>query len=284
MPTFDKLKKSQVTKVVYLGHSRAGKTGSLAALGAAGYNVRILDLDRKAEVLADFITNKKSIYRVARPGLWTQEQADTLQERMSYVPLDETPMKLGTSIVSKGDLWKKIGDQLMDWKDEDKSFGNIGNWTPQDVLAIDGLSALSLAAHTQARALGGRLAPNSPQDWTDIGIAQQNVKNLMKMLAADSVRCNIVLIAHIAYIETEAGPTKGFPQTIGNKLSPMISQDFSHAIMAKSSGQGDKERRVIVTQTTGTIDLGSSAPMRVKPEYPLETGLAEYFRDIRQEG
>lgn len=282
MPTFDKLKKSQVTKIVYLGHSRSGKTGSLASLGAAGYNVRILDLDRKAEILADYITNPKSMYRRACAGLWTQEQADSIGTRMSYVPLDESQAKLGGKLVPKGDLWKKIMDQLTDWKDDGQSFGNVATWTPGDVLVIDTLSKLAEAAHTQARALGGRLV--GPQDWTDIGVAQRDVKNLLTLLASTDINCNIILVAHIDYIETEGGPTKGFPQTIGNKLSPKINQDFSHAIMAKSSGQGDKEKRVIVTQTTGMIDLGSSAPMRVKGEYALETGLAEYFRDIRSEG
>ena len=285
MPTFEEEKADgpdkQVTKLVYVGHSRSGKTGSLASLAAAGYNVRVLDLDRKVDVLRDYVLNKeKSPYRRACAGLWTQEQADTIAKRVSYVQLDETQVRLRESLVPKGDLWGKISLQLADWKDGTRSLGNVETWTPRDVLAIDGLSRLSMAAFTNVLALNGRLL--SKPEWSDYGQTQAMVKRLMELLANKSLNCNVIIIAHIDFIETEGGPTKGFPQTVGAKLSPKISQDFSHAIMAKLSGQGDKEKRVIITQSSGNVDLGSAAPLRVKPEYDLSTGLAEYFRDIRQ--
>jgi hypothetical protein len=106
MPTFEDYKDSQVTKMIYMGHTGSGKTGSTPALAAAGYNVRILDLDKGVEVIKDFVLNPASIYRKARPGLWSQEDADTTPRRISYMPIsDTTSIGAKGDIVTKGDSW-----------------------------------------------------------------------------------------------------------------------------------------------------------------------------------
>ena len=97
------------------------------------------------------------------------------------------------------------------------------------------------------------------------------------LLYAEQVKCNIILICHISPVEIEGEPTKGFPQTIGKALAPKIGQYFSHALLAKQVG----DRRVIQTSAGGMVKLMTPAPLRVKAEYPLETGLAEYFRDVK---
>ena len=101
------------------------------------------------------------------------------------------------------------------------------------------------------------------------------------LLYSDAIKCNVVMVCHIAFIETEGGPTRGFPQTVGKAISPKIGQYFNHALLAKSSGQGEAAKRVILTNTSGMIELKNAAPLRVKPEYGLATGLAEYFRDVK---
>jgi len=51
--------------------------------------------------------------------------------------------------------------------------------------------------------------------------------------------------------------------------------------MAQTTGQGTNQKRRIKTSTVGVIELKNSAPLRVDSEYPLETGLAQYFKAIR---
>ena len=284
MPTFESNSETKSTvppstKMLYLGHSRSGKTGSLVSLAAAGYDVRILDLDQKSDVCRDFVLNReKSIYRRAREGLWTQAQADTVAQRLSFVSLAETTIDIRGTVVPKGDLWTKINAQFTKWTDAGRDLGSIDDWGPEVVLVIDGLSRLAQAAFTNVLALNGRLTSRPEQG--DYNIGQQMVLRLMPLLAAK--RCNVIVVCHIQFVEVDGQPMKGFPQTVGKAINHQIPQHFSHALMAKVSGQGDKERRVIVTQSSGMIDLGSAAPLRVKAEYDLATGLAEYFRDIRQ--
>ena len=61
MPTYEDSELAELgpNKMLYLGHTGAGKTGSLAALAAAGYNVRILDLDKGTQILRDYMRNKE---------------------------------------------------------------------------------------------------------------------------------------------------------------------------------------------------------------------------------
>lgn len=281
MPDFTTYVDSQTTKLLLLGHSGVGKTGSLVSLAAAGYNVFVLDLDKGVEVLKDFVMNKeKSVYRTAKPPLWDQKLADTLPERLRYVAVSDTvSLNSKGDLVTKGDSWTKAMGQLQDWKDGERSWGNITSWGPKDVLAIDGLSRLADAAFNQHLAMNSRIGKPEQRDY---GAAQGALKRLLWLLFSDEVKCNVVMVCHIKPVEIDGEPIRGFPQTIGSALSPEVGQFFNHALLASQSGQGDNVKRVITTRTKGFVQLKTPAPLRVKAEYDLATGLAEYFADIRR--
>jgi hypothetical protein len=281
MPGFGDFAASQTTKMLYIGHSGVGKTGSLCSLAAAGYNVRILDLDKGVELIAGYVNDPRSPYTKAKPGVWTEEQARSIKERISFVPLDEGMVLVGKDIIPKGELWNKISTQLTNWVDGETKLGNIGTWGPKDVLVIDGLSRLAQAAFNFQLKMNGRLVGRPEQ--SDYWSAQQYVLKLLMLLYSSEVKCNVIMICHISFIETKDGPTRGFAQSIGKALSPQIGQFFNHALLAKAAGQGENVKRVILTNTSGMVDLKSAAPLRVKSEYELSSGLAEYFRDVRGE-
>lgn len=281
MPGFEDYVESQITKMLYLGHTGAGKTGSVVSLAAAGYNVYIADLDKGVEVIKDFVMNSASPYRKAhKDGLWTKEQADTLSSRIRYVPISDS-VSVGSKgeLLTRGDSWAKFISLMQDWKDGDKSYGAISSWGPKDILFIDGLSRLADAAFNQHLAMNSRLGKPEQRDY---GAAQGALKRLLWMLYSDEIKCNIIMVCHIKPVDIEGEPTRGFPQTIGSALSPEIGQFFNHALLARQSGQGEGIKRVISTRTSGFVQLKTPAPLRVKPEYPLEDGLAAYFADIRR--
>lgn len=295
--TFDEYETSQSIKMLYIGNSGSGKTGSLVSLAAAGYQVRILDLDKGVEVIKDFVLNPASPYRhdsgLANSllqgwspvkGLWSEELGQSISKRISFVPLDETlaVVKIPNSqmkTVPKGDLYSKIQVQFDSWKEGEKSFGSILTWGPDTILVIDGLSRFGEAIFNQQLAIGGRLISRPEQ--SDYGMGQRElIRNLM-LLYSDAIKCHVIMVCHLDFIETEAGPTKVFPKTnIGKAVAPIIGTFFNHALLAQSTGQGPAERRIIKTNTSGMIELKTAAPLRVKGEYSLSTGLAEYFRDV----
>jgi len=283
--TFNDPQEDLPNKIIYLGHYGAGKTGSLASLAAAGFNVRILDIDKKTQILRDYMLNaERSIYLKASPGLWDAETAKGTAGRLSFVSLDETMVLAGAKgkerYVPKGDLWGKAMEQMNHWVDGASDFGNIGTWGPSDVLVLDGLSRLSQAAMDQQLALSGNITKFGSQlgDYRpDTYNAQIMIARLLQTLQSSAVKCHVIVICHIALTANEVGVSEGFPQTVGSKFAPKIGQYFSHALLAKQVG----DKRVIQTSAGGMVKLMTPAPLRVKSEYPLETGLAEYFRDVK---
>lgn len=283
MPTFENFTQSQLIKALYLGDSSVGKTGSLVALAAAGYNVRILDLDNGVELLRDFVTNKTaSMYLRESPGRWTAAQAAGTPGRLSYITITETFHTIQGRFLPKADAWGKMNKQLDNWVDGGQVFGNIDKWSSGDVLVIDGLTKMANAAWNWQLAMNGRLTGKPEQN--DYWQAQKLVKDVLLVLQGTSTPCHVIVICHVDYIENDSGLTRGYPKTIGKALSIQLAQDWNHTLLAKSSGQGAGVKRKIFTTTTGTIDLKNTAPLRVKPEYDLETGLADYFKDVLGHG
>lgn len=291
MPDFtSKRTAKQITRLLYLGHTGAGKTGSLCSLAAAGYNVRILDLDDGTEIIDDFVSNSDSPYRKSSPmGLWTADQTKDVASRISYVTITESYKLTGARAVPKGDSWKKISDQLNDWKDGEVRLGNIASWGPQDILVIDGLSRLCESAMNFQLAMNGRLI-SGPQVGTsgsnDYTQAYNMILSFLDLLKCGDIKCSVIMICHIALLERGDGASKeikGFPQTVGRAISPKIGQYFNHALMAKSVGEGQATRRMIVTNNADLVELKTTIPLRVKKEYPLSTGLAEYFKLLREQ-
>jgi hypothetical protein len=294
MPSFLDYPASPSTKLIYLGHSGAGKTGSLVSLAAAGYNVRILDLDNKAEIIRDYLFNPRSIYLRERPGLWTTEQANTVASRISFVTCTESFNIRGVKAVPRGDSWQKINQLLNDWRDGDDKPGNLSKWLPTDILVIDSFSRLCEAAMNFQLSLNGRLETGpaaGASSTNDYAAAYRLIGDFLQLLKSSEIKCNVILICHIVFMEEPTGggrqttvtrTAKGFPQVFGRAMiSPTITQYFSHAIRAKSVGNEPSVKRTIITNNDENVELINTAPLRVPREYPLETGLAEYFRDIR---
>jgi hypothetical protein len=102
------------------------------------------------------------------------------------------------------------------------------------------------------------------------------------MLYDDGVKCNIIVNCHIVYIGEENGPQHGYPASLGKALSPKIGRYFNTVLLTRTTGQGTNTKRQILTNSTGMVELKTTAPSRVEASYPIETGLADYFKTIRQ--
>lgn len=278
MPNVDEYPESELIKMIYLGDSGAGKTGSLMSLAAAGYNVRVLDLDKGAQILRSYATDPKSIYLQPKAGLWTEAQAKSVASRINYKTISETYTQIKNSLVPKGDSWEAILNQLTEWKDGERNLGKLDHWTTNDVLVIDSFSRFCDARMSLELVLNGRAMQGRQQG--DYFKVQSAIESALELLVSKAVHCHVIMICHISYEEQDDGSIKGVPQSMGKALGPKIGQHFNHSLLAKATGQGTMEKRKILTKTMGMIGLKTSAPLSVKPEYDLETGLAEYFRAV----
>lgn len=255
---------SNTLKMLFIGDSGAGKTGALASLASAGYNLRILDLDNGLDVLTNLLTGPNSPY------------AKDAISRVSYVTVTEKmATRNGTVRASAATVWPRVTNLLADWADGDEKFGPVVTWTPNEVLVIDSLTLLSTSCLNYVLSLNGRLGQHPQlQDW---GAAQNLMESLLQMLYSTEVKCNVIINCHITYIGDEGGITRAYPAALGRALPPKIGRYFNTMLLASSRGSGNNIKRQIHTNTVGFLDLKNTAPLSVKSEYPLATGLAEYF-------
>ncbi len=300
MATFQSpIKSTAPIKMMLLGHTGAGKTGATMSLAAAGYKIHHLCFDGPPEILSEYIHNPKSIYRNQRPGLWTKEMADSLHERIFYEVVTEGRNIVGGRAIPKGDSWQKANLILNNWIDSEtkEKFGNISTWGSDRVLILDSWSRMCEAAMTFHLAMNGRLAEGpkvGTYDDNDYSATYRNIFSFLDLLKAEEIKCHIILICHIDFLDisqpAQSGkPNKaemdvrGFPQTLGSgrRLGPKIGQYFNHALRAKQTGTHPMIRREIITNTDEHVELKTTAPLKVKQSYPLETGLAEYFLAVR---
>ncbi len=262
----------QTTKLLLCGDSGSGKSGALASLADAGFNLRILDLDNGLDVLSNLLRDPKSPYK-----------KDSIS-RVEYETLTD-PMKVsgGKLVPSKATVWQRSIKLLDMWSSASGASADLGpiiSWGTQDILVIDSLTFLCKAALNFTLSMNARLGQKPHQgDWYD---GQQMIEGLLEKLYDENVKCNIIVISHITYIGEENGPMHGYPATLGKALSPKVGRYFNSALMIKTTGQGQNQKRKILTNTSGVVELKNSAPLRVKPEYDIAFGLAEFFRDVRQ--
>ena len=73
------------------------------------------------------------------------------------------------------------------------------------------------------------------------------------------------------------------PATLGRALSPKIGVFFNSVLFLKRSGTNASAKREFFTSPQGVVEVKNSAPFSVKTSYPIETGLADFFRDVRGE-
>lgn len=290
MPSMEDHHGSKVVKLLFLGDSGTGKTGALCSLADAGYKLRILDMDNGANIIRSMFTAAGSRYK--RENL----------KNIHYVTLTDTVKFIsGSPSATKAKSWPEAVAMLNHWREKvpgvaltpgtppvppvyENDFGPLTTWTEKDVLVIDSLTFLGKACLNYELSLNSHLGQRPTQpEW---GLAQNRLESILAMLYDDDVTCNIVMTAHLKYKEESDGALgKGSPVSLGKALDPLIGRYFNDTIMIGKSGIGKAEKRVIMTSSniaTGSlIELKSSNPLAVKAEYPIETGLADYFRDVK---
>lgn len=296
-------------KILNVGETGAGKTGALAALCAAGFNVRAIDLESGIETLVNLLNDPKAKYpKEAISRLrWR-----TLTERMRVLNGNLVPMSATVypAMINMFEKW--TGDFRYDpaaceaaWKGEARepteqelrgyfkcsdSLGSIYSWSSKDVLAIDTLTGAGDAAVNHHLMMQGKLgAPRSSMEgMRDAGTAQSLIEKLLQFMRDDNLKCNVVVNTHLNWAKEDGstpevgydGPKYGFPSAIGKALNQKIGRNFNHMLMTRRVGL---EHR-IYTRGVPNIGLKSGAPLRVKESYPLHMGLAEYFADVNKMG
>lgn len=264
MGTLDNHQSNEYVKLLLIGNAKSGKTGSLVSLVKAGYKLRILDLDNLLDIL-------KYMVRKECPEYLTNVESRVLRDKRKATAM-------GAVLAGKPNAYINAVKMIERWKYTDLDgteidLGPPSEWGPDCILVIDSLSRLCDAAYDWITAI----SPSDQHGKAIYGDAQDAVENLLSMLTSDAMTCNLVVIAHVTYQDMPDGTKKGFPQGVGQKLSPKIPQYFSSVVLYTNQNG----KRTLQTTSNPLIDLANPAPFAMEKEYPIETGLASFFEVLR---
>lgn len=268
MPSLVDHQSNDFTKLLLIGDAKSGKTGSLVSLVKAGYRLRILDLDNLLDILKYMIIKEC-------PDQLKNVEFRTIRDKRKATPagmvIDGTP-KAFIDATKMLDSWKyKLPSG------EEVDLGRPGDWGPDCILVVDSLSRLCDAAFDWREPLTPRGRSGEYDKRATYKDAQDAVEDLIAGLTSDSFKTNVIVIAHITYLEQPDGTTKGFPQGVGQKLSPKIGQYFPSVILYTNKGG----KRTLQTNSTPLIDLANPKPFAMQPSYPIESGLASFFEVLQ---
>lgn len=268
MAALEQQSSANSAKILAIGGNGSGKTGSLISLLDAGFKVRLLDFDKGAEIINQLAVGK------ARDLIDIESFSDDYkmtgsgnQQRM----IPATPLK-GFNGAMKC---------LADWP----GHGSPMTWGTDTVLVLDSLTMLGKYMMNHVQVLKNKHISADPKDWhpsqPDWGDAMMLQENLMAQLFSDSIKCHVIVMAHITFVQPEGEPmTKGYPSALGSKLPPKIGGYFNHLLHYTAQGVGANAKRGFSTKSSVTIETKTPAPGKVKDWYPIGTGLAEYFADL----
>lgn len=262
MPSLAQHQSNDFTKCLVVGDSGAGKTGALTSLVAKGYKLRILDFDNNLDILKGCIEHECS-------DKLNNVEFRTLRDKRKAGPE-------GAMIDGKPIAFSNALKMLDHWKYEDVDLGRPANWGPDCILVLDSLSRFCDAAYDFRLPLAVVGRSGEIDLRAVYGDAQDAVENTIANLTSPQFETNVIVIAHIVYQETPEG-IKGFPQGVGQKLSPKIPQYFPTKIRFFNKGG----KRSIKTTSTPMIDLANPKPFDMASEYPIETGMADIFGVLR---
>lgn len=257
MPKLTEHHSAKFVKLMYLGNSGTGKTGSLVSLVGAGYKLRILDMDNGLESLRQ---------EVARQFPDKMENVDYITLRDDIVAGSNGPLIMAKAYV-------KAVKFLSKWEDDSVP----SEWGEDTILVVDSLTSLGDAALAWAEKTG----PSSKDRRQYYFMAQESIEHLIAMMTSEAWHSNVIICTHISYKELEEGVNKGWPSAVGSAIGPKLPKYFNTMIQAEVVGSGASVKRKIRTIPSAQIDLKNPTPFRIEGTYDLNTGLAEVFGKLK---
>lgn len=264
MPSLDEHTSSKFTKVLYIGDSGTGKTGSLTSLVEAGYKLRILDMDNNLTVLKEFVKR-------------------TCPDKIGNIDYETRRDKYkgtagGPIISGVAKAYVDATKLMTTWSDDTIP----SEWGEDTIFVLDSLSSLGRAAYDWCKSLNPTNVGKAQLQW--YRDAQNSVEAIIGLLTSAAFECNVIVISHVQYVKDKdtGAIVKGQTNIIGEALGPNIPRYFGSLILAENEGIGKTAKRVIRTVPTNLITLKTPAPFKIDETYPLETGLAEIFAKLKE--
>lgn len=251
---------NKIVKMLYVGASGSGKTGSLASLVDDGYNLRILDMDNGLDYLMNHV-KKHSPERI--------DQIDyiTVRDRMKA---DRTK---GAKPAGGTRAYVEAIQYMNEWDD-----GTVpAEWGEDTIFVLDSLTLFGRAALRWAEGL----KPDAKDGRQWYATAQKSILDVLDMLTSDEFKCNVIVCTHIDIVEHEDGGVDRYASSIGKALGPKIPSVFNTMVMAHTKKRGSNQTRQIHTIPAEGMELKNSSAGDLAAALPLETGMSTLFKTLK---
>lgn len=262
MPSLKDHQSNSYTKLLLLGDAKSGKTTSLVSLVAAGYKLRILDLDNLLDPLKEAILSRC-------PELIGNVEFATLRDKRKAG--SQGPIIAGTPTAFVSTV--KLIDH---WKEGDTDLGRPTEWANDCILVLDSFSRFCDAAYDFRESIASVGKSGEKDGRAVYGDAQDAVESTLAHLTSASFTCNVIVICHGQYMDLPDGTKKLFPQGVGQKLSPKIPQYFPVYIRYVNKAG----KRTIQLESNSLIDLAFPKPDALR-DLSTDDGLAQIFAALR---
>lgn len=262
MPKLSQRKEASAIKLMAIGDSGTGKTGALESLVRAGFKLKVLDFDRGLDYLQEALADTPA-----------------LLDNIEYATFTNSFKSINGKVVPKGvpKAWANCLKLLESGKIDDEDWGLPTTWGEDTFLVLDSLTMAAKAAMLQVLQINGRLLePPHQSDW---GQAQNLVEGLIQWLCSEDIKCNVIILTHITYLELNGGLLRGYPSTVGKALSSVLPRYFNTILNVTSKGSGKSSKRIICPLPQSNVETKALVPVEKLPEsWPIETGYAEFMR------
>lgn len=255
MPSMTDHEANKVVKAICLADSGTGKTGALAALVDAGYNVRVLDFDNGMSPIRGYVKDKSKLANVHYVTLRDELQLTGVRMGIKSAKAFQRAMEL---LDKGGDLWG-AGSNIP----------KLTEWTEKDILVVDTLGMMGRSALLYVMELSNASMKNP--EIQHYGIAMENIEKFIGQITSAAVPCNVIVNTHITSIE---GTTKLYPDALGSKLGPKLGRYFDNMLTISAVGG----KKAFKTKVDGALALKSAVALA--DSYPIEDGWVSIFKAL----
>lgn len=253
MPAMSDHESHNLVKMLVAADTGAGKTGALASLVDAGYNLRVLDFDNGLSPLRNYVKDKSKLANV------------------NYITLrDELKLLGGKFTIAKANAFQRAMEAL------DKGGGEWGegvpplkDWTPKDILCVDTLGMMSRSCLLMVMQINNAATKNP--ELQHYGTAMENIEKFIGQVTSSATNCNVIINTHL--YRNDDSP-KLYPEALGSKLGPKIGRYFDNYFSISMTGAA----RTIKTSKDGLLALKCAKALN--EQYDISDGYAKIFKEL----
>lgn len=245
-------------RILYVGDSGTGKTGSLARL-LRSHRLRFIDFDNGTAIIR--AVAKHEGIELA-PG---QLEVVSLRDSGKRNPRNPIQVMKPTAAVEMAKVLEK-------WPTDDST---PADWGEDTILVVDSLTRWGDAAFNWAVSMDP--TSNEPRRW--YSQAQQMIKSMLSLMTSSAFGAHVIVVSHVQYAEfdnTGKEVRKAGPTAVGNALAAAIPSFFADYWLARLKGS----RRVICTKPIDGLALKSAQPFGLDAEYPIATGVETIWKEL----